>query len=1181
MDTKLFLVISITFCITFKDCHAIKLGSFSAESLSALRGDEGSFPQPYFPVSGAGANGQPVATHGSSSMYNGALEEYQSLFQTSPFIPHFAGTEPLFRFSSQNGRSVPRSRRTAGSTGNEEDTSASSLPESAKVFAQQDGDFVVGGTFAVNLPDGDILCGRLLEPAGLWVESMIYAVDVINNRTDILPNHKLGFDIRNDCSNQNRALTEALNFVENSQPSNQCPLSESQTIGVVGTGSSSTSIALATLLGLFSIPQVSYSATSQLLSDKQLYPYFLRTVPSDENQARVMADLADIMNWNYVAILYSANSYGGPGRKALYDNLKAKNACIALEYSLGSESAAAVPVKDIVANLKADPKIQVIFTFAGKTHITSVLQEAKEQGLTGRTWIASDSWGDSLTVVNDYLDIVSGMVGIVPKARIDPGLKRYIASLDPFTNSRNPWYQLTLGSRFGCTFDVPKDDTQEDTKNDTPFCHGNETFASMLESRGEGGWTSFIIDAVHSLAFSLHDMLYECKGSSCPGANASVLNTEDYFQYVKNVTFPGLTNPAFRFDENGDPLAQYYVNNLQVSDGVYDFMEVGSWDPLQKFTWSDDIVWSSEGVSPVSRCSADCPSGSYIVRESINCCWDCVRCEAGSISTAVNSESCRRCANGERTDADQTSCIVKPIQYLQWTDPFSIAISICAVLGFVAVVICFGTYVRYRHTPTIKATSTELSYILLTAITTTLVCIFLYLSKPTDLMCNLQISLLGCSFALYVATLLTKTNRISRIFNRKLSQGRPSMFLNIKYQVIFVMVIVLVQACLQVLLSQIFPPEAVYDYSPPEVTDLVCRNNILSSILAFIYNLLLALLCSFQAFRIRKLPGQFNDSRGICFSMLTFCLLAFIFIATTFATTGKMKAMISALSCLACAFSGILCMFVPKIWIVCFRPELNIRQSTLRLPALSTLNTITGTVNSDRGRARRNAVFILPSNGTPMNMTRSATLASRARGANTYNTDSDHDSGASSASDDEDTEAIDEFLEELARLERELRDAERVRDQAVTKADEMYAELQNVERQHRFELEQVNEDYEMEKTRMRETLIETGVEEEQLQQIEKGAQKGAKQAVNFVDFAEHLAQMNIERSQLRHQVDEITKECQHWKDQVLASTNITAEELDELGASGENGDLSNSRERSNTQIVEDEETSSKADSGVV
>ena len=63
------------------------------------------------------------------------------------------------------------------------------------------------------------------------------------------------------------------------------------------------------------------------------------------------------------------------------------------------------------------------------------------------------------------------------------------------------------------------------------------------------------------------------------------------------------------------------------------------------------------------------------------------------------------------------------------------------------------------------------------------------------------------------------------------------------------------------------------------------------------------------------------------------------------------------------------------------------------------------------------------------------------------NTDSDHDSGASSASDDEDSEAVDNFLEELARLEQELRDAERIRDEAVAKADQVYEELQNLEKQ--------------------------------------------------------------------------------------------------------------------------------------
>ena len=63
------------------------------------------------------------------------------------------------------------------------------------------------------------------------------------------------------------------------------------------------------------------------------------------------------------------------------------------------------------------------------------------------------------------------------------------------------------------------------------------------------------------------------------------------------------------------------------------------------------------------------------------------------------------------------------------------------------------------------------------------------------------------------------------------------------------------------------------------------------------------------------------------------------------------------------------------------------------------------------------------------------------------NTESDVDSGASSASDDDDSEAVDNFLEELSRLEQELRDAERIRDQAVAKADQAYEELQNMEKQ--------------------------------------------------------------------------------------------------------------------------------------
>ncbi|RWR99776.1 metabotropic glutamate receptor 5-like protein, partial [Dinothrombium tinctorium] len=59
------------------------------------------------------------------------------------------------------------------------------------------------------------------------------------------------------------------------------------------------------LLQLFNIPQIGYSATSRDLSAKNYYKYFLRVVPSDFYQAKVMIDLFTSLNWTYVSVIYT------------------------------------------------------------------------------------------------------------------------------------------------------------------------------------------------------------------------------------------------------------------------------------------------------------------------------------------------------------------------------------------------------------------------------------------------------------------------------------------------------------------------------------------------------------------------------------------------------------------------------------------------------------------------------------------------------------------------------------------------------------------------------------------------------------------------------------------------------------------------------------------------------------
>ena len=83
--------------------------------------------------------------------------------------------------------------------------------------------------------------------------------------------------------------------------------------GLIGPGSSSVTIQIQNLLSLFHIPQIGYSATSKDLSDKALYKYFLRVVPSDKLQARALLDIVLYYNWTYVSTVYTE------GKVALFE----------------------------------------------------------------------------------------------------------------------------------------------------------------------------------------------------------------------------------------------------------------------------------------------------------------------------------------------------------------------------------------------------------------------------------------------------------------------------------------------------------------------------------------------------------------------------------------------------------------------------------------------------------------------------------------------------------------------------------------------------------------------------------------------------------------------------------------------------------------------------------------------
>jgi len=208
-----------------------------------------------------------------------------------------------------------------------------STASSQRSVARMDGDVIIGALFSVHhQPPAEKVperkCGEIREQYGIQrVEAMFHTLDKINADPVLLPNITLGSEIRDSCWHSSVALEQSIEFIRDSLISirddrdggTRC-ISDSQPqpqsrvkkpiAGVIGPGSSSVAIQVQNLLQLFDIPQIAYSATSIDLSDKTLYKYFLRVVPSDTLQARAMLDIVKRYNWTYVSAVHTEGGYG-------------------------------------------------------------------------------------------------------------------------------------------------------------------------------------------------------------------------------------------------------------------------------------------------------------------------------------------------------------------------------------------------------------------------------------------------------------------------------------------------------------------------------------------------------------------------------------------------------------------------------------------------------------------------------------------------------------------------------------------------------------------------------------------------------------------------------------------------------------------------------------------------------
>ena len=102
-------------------------------------------------------------------------------------------------------------------------------------------------------------------------------------------------------------------------------------------------------------------------------------------------------------------------------------------------------------------------------------------------------------------------------------------------------------------------------------------------------------------------------------------------------------------------------------------------------------------------------------------------------------------------------------------------------------------FIKNSETNVVKAAGRELSYVLLAGIFLCYALTGILLLKPCDFVCGLQMFGIGFCFAICYAALLTKTNRIARIFAAAKSTAQRPNFISPKSQLVICAGLVFIQ----------------------------------------------------------------------------------------------------------------------------------------------------------------------------------------------------------------------------------------------------------------------------------------------------------------------------------------------------------------------------------------------------
>ncbi|XP_038578860.1 taste receptor type 1 member 1 [Micropterus salmoides] len=760
------------------------------------------------------------------------------------------------------------------------------------------------------------------------MQAMRFAVEEINNHTGpqpLLPGVKLGYQLYDTCSKQASFLA-ALDLVNQQDQSPFIYGTEGDTdpnynnsqraVAVIGPDSSSNSFTPAALLGAYLVPEISYEASGESLSNKFLYPSFLRTIPSDKNQVAAMIQLLIHFNWTWVALLGSDNAYGLDGMQSLSQQAPQYGICIAYQGVIPSSTPDTVQTRRNMVESMLKTKVNTIVVFSSKTILSGFFPYVVERNVTDKVWIGTEDWSAS--------SLISGITGIHTIGTVI-GISIKYAAISGFKEFERKVFQASM----------QHSDTQK-VSNVTMSSDNDCLQSTDLYSLARNNFSLDTYDltscfnvyeAVYAVAHALHQAL-GCDSGECQQRN---VYPWEILLRLKQVRF-SLDNTSVYFDANGNPPEGYDIVTWVWRGTQWSVRQVGSFrpDPIKLIINADQIEWPKTGGSrtvPLSICSPPCPRGyKKLLTGQHTCCFDCQACPAATFLNSSDSTTCQPCLPEQWAPPSSEQCLNRTVLLLAWDDPLSIALlfflATCLLMTSSFAIILLVNL----NTPVAKSAGGRTCLLMLAALTAAAMSSLCHFGQPSHLACILKQTLFIFSFTVCLACITVRSLQIVCIF--KFASKLPPVYdkwakkHGPEFTIFLLSVTILLISVVRV---AIHPPQPSRDLDFYEDSIVLECSDTLSpgAGLELAYVSLLSVLCFSFSYMGKDLPANYNEAKCVTFSLMVYMISWMTFFTVYLISRNSFTMAAQVFATLFSVLAFLWGYFLPKIYIIVLRPQMN------------------------------------------------------------------------------------------------------------------------------------------------------------------------------------------------------------------------------------------------------------------